>query len=206
MVGATALVGIPAVVAALPRARVELPAYVVEAEHPSFELRRYAPRIVAEVEVAGTPRAATNEGFRILAGYIFGNNVSKTKVAMTAPVDRRASETIAMTAPVDRTRGEHAWVIAFTMPSAYSLQSLPDPVDHGISIREIATTRYAVSRFSGAPSEATVQQRMAELVASVRAAGYETSGAPPTYARYDPPWTPSFLRRNEILVELASAA
>jgi hypothetical protein len=201
-VGATALVGIPAVLAAIPRTRVEQPAYTVEKRHPRFEVRRYAARIVAEVEVSGTPRMATNRGFRILADYIFGNNSADAKVAMTAPVDRRRSERIEMTAPVDRTRGARAWIIAFTMPSTYTLATLPKPADHRISIRRVPPSRYAVMRFSGAPPEPTVERRMIELLADVRAADYETTDAAPIYARYDPPWTPPFLRRNEILIEL----
>jgi effector-binding domain-containing protein len=201
-VGVISVLAIPAAVAALPRARVEQPAHVVEVTHAEFEVRRYEPRIVAEVDVIGGPREATNQGFRILADYIFGNNVSRAKVSMTAPVDRRASEKIEMTAPVDRRRSGRAWVISFTMPSRHSIETLPDPVDERIAIRRIPTTRYAVVRFSGAPSETVVQRKMAELVGHVEAAGYEVAGTAPIYARYDPPWTPPFLRRNEILIEL----
>jgi effector-binding domain-containing protein len=204
-VGVVSALAISAAVAALPRTRVEQPAHVVEATHADFEVRRYEPRIVAEVEVDGAPREATNQGFRILADYIFGNNVPRVKLSMTAPVDRRASEKIEMTAPVDRRRSGQAWVIAFTMPARHSIETLPEPVDERIAIRQIPTTRYAVARFSGAPSETVVRRRMAALVEQVEAAGYEVAGTPPTYARYDPPWTPPFARRNEILLELAGA-
>ena len=209
-VAAVTAVAVPTVMA---RARVEEPAYEVTARHEGFEVRRYDGRIVAEVDVSGAPGDASREGFRILADFIFGNNSRSASVAMTAPVDRTASERIAMTAPVDRrvaadadadaTDPEGEWTIAFTMPSKYTMRTLPRPNDDRIRIREIPPTSYAVSRFRGAPSEPGVQRRMAELVEAVRAAGLSPkAGAEPTYARYDPPWTPGFLRRNEIFVEL----
>ena len=183
---------------------VETPKYTLAAEQPEFEVRRYAPRIVAEVTVTGDPDQATNAGFRLLADFIFGNNTARTEIAMTAPVDRTASEAIAMTAPVDRTAGDapETWVVAFTMPSKYTLDSLPRPNDARVKIREVPGKTYAVVRFSGAPGERVVSRRMAELVAAVDAAGLTRTGAAPTYARYDPPWTLGFLRRNEIFVEL----
>lgn len=184
---------------------IETPRYEVVTTHEGFEVRRYAPRIVAEVQVTGSERAATNAGFRLLADYIFGNNTARGSIAMTAPVDRRAgSETIAMTAPVDRrqTDDDEHWVIAFTMPSQYTLETLPAPNDERVKLRLVPPTHYAAVRFSGAPSEARVQQRMAALVHAVEAAGLQSAGLPPTYARYDPPWRLPMLRRNEILLEL----
>lgn len=181
----------------------ELPRYEVVSTHDGFELRRYAPRIVAEVEVRGRSREATNAGFRVLADYIFGNNTARDSIAMTAPVDRRASETIDMTAPVDRRRSdEERWVITFTMPRKYTLDTLPRPNDPRVKIQKLAPTHFAVVRFSGAPSDKRVQQRMDALATAIERAGLATAGKPPTYARYDPPWTLPVLRRNEILIEL----
>ena len=121
---------------------------------------------------------------------------------MTAPVDR-TSQAIAMTAPVDRRAEGTAWVIAFTMPSEYTLETLPQPMDPRVQIREIAARRYAVSRFSGSPGEAGIARKLDRLLTSINAAGLARSGAEPTYARYDPPWTPGLFRRNELFVELA---
>ena len=213
LVGGLAVGAVALASKALARSRVETPDYQLVASYPSFEHRRYAPRLVAEVEVSGPSKQATNAGFRILADFIFGNNSKQTEVAMTAPVDRTASETIEMTAPVDRTPaepdagqgedGEDQWVIAFTMPSKYTRETLPQPNDARVKIREIPPRDYAVMRFSGAPAEAKVEAKIAAFIAEVEDAGLERSGAPPTYARYDPPWTPGFLRRNEIFIELA---
>ena len=193
---------------ALARGRVETPKYVVEATYGAIEVRRYEPRIVAEVAVTGTGKDASSAGFRVLADYIFGNNESQAEIAMTAPVDRSASasESIAMTAPVERSEvaGGESWIVAFTMPSKYTLETLPKPRNSSIRIRELPPMRYAVVRFSGAPAEAKVQARTQELLVAVEAAGLRSSGAAPSYARYDPPWTPSFLRRNELSVELAA--
>jgi hypothetical protein len=200
---AAAAVAIPVAVTAATRSKVEEPRYEVVATEDAFEVRQYAPRIVAEVDLEyEDAKKATNIGFRILADYIFGNNEAQTKMAMTAPVDRTRSETIAMTAPVDRTRDGDRWTVAFTMPSKFTLETLPKPLDRRVRVRQIAKTRYAVMRFSGAPSERAVARKMEQLVAAVEEAGLATSGSAPTYARYDPPWTLPPLRRNEIFVEL----
>lgn len=186
---------------------IEIPDYEVLSTHDGFEVRHYAPRLVAEVEVEGSERDATNTGFRVLANYIFGNNTTQGEIAMTAPVDRRAaSETIEMTAPVDRrAAGEERWIITFTMPSKYTMETLPRPNDDRVEIRELPPTRYAVMRFSGSPSEKKVERRMEWLAAAVQSAGLPSAGKPPVYARYDPPWRLPFLRRNEISIELAPA-
>lgn len=186
--GTLAIAVLAIVPLALARSRVEKPKYEVEALYGRFEVRRYAPRLVAEVTVTGDSYQATNDGFRILAGFIFGNNRAAQKIAMTAPVECTAS-------------GEN-WVIAFTMPSEYTLENLPVPNDSRVRIRELPARRYAVLRFAGAPTETAVGRKIAELIALVDASDLVRSRAEPTYARYDPPWTPGLLRRNEIFVEL----
>jgi len=191
----------------LARGRVEIPEYAVIEARDDFEVRRYAPRLVAEVEVEGDPKRATNAGFRVLADFIFGANTRAESVAMTAPVDRRpAAESIAMTAPVDRRQAGERWVISFTMPSKYTLATLPRPNDRRVSIRELPATMYAVRRFSGAPGEEAVRGEMEALRAAVLAAGLRPTGAEPIYARYDPPWTLGMMRRNEVLLELVDPA
>ncbi len=191
-------VGVPALSSAANR--TEEPKYEVAAKHDGFEVREYAPRIVAEVEVEGDAKAATNAGFRVLADFIFGNNTAGTEVAMTAPVDR--SERIAMTAPVDRTRHKDRWTVTFTMPSKYTMETLPRPNDERVKIRTVPAKRYAVAKFSGRPKVAEVKRRMSALEDAVAENGYTLQGTSAVYSQYDPPWTPSFLRRNEIMLEL----
>lgn len=201
-VGTLVVAGLALGPTALARSRVETPKYKVEADYGSFEVRRYEPRLVAEVTVRGDGRKASNAGFRVLADFIFGNNSTSTEVAMTAPVDRTAQK-IEMTAPVERTASSvDEWVIAFTMPSKYTLETLPVPNDKRIRVRELPARRYAVLRFSGAPREAAVERKIREFVALVDASDLARTGAEPIYARYDPPWTPGLCRRNEIFVEL----
>lgn len=199
LIGAAALV--PAQTMA---ARTEQPKYQVLKSHEGFELREYAPRLVAEVVVSGDARRASNAGFKLLADFIFGNNRSKQSIAMTSPVEQSANETIAMTSPVEQSANAKAgqWTVTFTMPAKYTEQSLPAPVNPRVHIRTLATERFAVSRFSGAPPAKVVERRKAELVAKVRAAGYKVAKGDPRYARYDPPWTLPPLRRNEILVRI----
>lgn len=188
--------------------KIETPAYDVVTKHDGFEVRRYAPTIVAEVQVEGSARNASNAGFRLLADYIFGNNESRSEIAMTAPVAQKASsEKIAMTAPVAQTEAtgegtDRRWVIQFTMPSKYTMKTLPRPRDERVKIREMPEAYFAAVRFSGAPAHSTVETRMAKLEDAARAAGLEPTGTP-TYARYDPPWVLPFMRRNEILLPIA---
>jgi hypothetical protein len=189
----------------LVRGRVEQPAYTVVQRGEGFELRGYGKRLVAEVEVTGDPRQATDAGFRLLAGFIFGNNVRAEEVAMTAPVDRRAvSEKIAMTAPVDRQRRGDRWIITFTMPGKYTLATLPRPKDARVQIRELPAVTFAVRQFSGSPDEQAVQKEIAALRVAVAAAGLAVVDGPPVFSRYDPPWTPGFMRRNEVMLEIAA--
>lgn len=190
---------IPAMAAAA-AARTEEPKYQVVAKHDAFEVRAYAPRLVAQVEVEGDAKGATSAGFRVLADFIFGNNTAGEEVAMTAPVDR--SEKIAMTAPVDRSKQADTWTVTFTMPSKYTMETLPRPNDARVKIRELPKVRHAVARFSGRPKASEVDRRTRALERAVAEEGYTLAGTPPVFSQYDPPWTPSFLRRNEVRVEL----
>lgn len=192
------------------RERVEEPAYKVEATYDDFEVRVYAPRIVAQTTVRGSSRDASNRGFRILANYIFGANQAQASIAMTAPVEMEPvavnkGTAIEMTAPVESKAQGDSWVVTFTMPSKWTMETLPVPNDKRVIIRELPPARFAVHRFSGSPSMSKVDVRMEEMVAQVRAAGLDTTGTKPSYARYDPPWTPWFMRRNEIWIELTPA-
>ena len=167
-----------------------------------FSVREYPALVVAEVTVAGTQDQAANAGFRLLAGYIFGGNTPREKIAMTAPVVQQRStegENIAMTAPVTQSGKDGRWTVRFVMPSGYTLQTLPKPNDARVKLLELPPARVAVVRFSGLVSERDVERQtglLREFMASkkLRAAGE------PSLARYNPPWTPWFLRRNEVML------
>ncbi len=185
------------------RRRVEEARYDIDEKDGDFEVRTYAPRAIAETKVRGPERGALNEGFRRLARYIFGANRGHHEIAMTTPVVARTGERVAMTAPVAQIpAGEGEWTIAFTMPAERPIASLPEPLDERVSIRLVPTRCYASVRFSGTWDEARTARETARLYAWMRERGLEPAGAP-EIARYDPPWTPPFLRRNEVLVPLA---
>jgi hypothetical protein len=185
-----------------PAMAIEEPKFSVSLREGAFEIRDYQPAIAAEVTVAGDRSAAANQGFRLLAGYIFGGNTRRQTIDMTAPVaQQRASEKIAMTAPVTQTPSEGAWTIRFTMPAGYTLETLPKPDDARITLRKIAPARFAVLRFSGYATSGSVETRTAELLAWVKGRHLRTVG-PVSLAQYDPPWTLWFLRRNEVMIQL----
>jgi hypothetical protein len=181
---------------------VEQPKYkVVESDH-GIEIRDYTPVIVAEADVSGERDKAIGEGFRIIADYIFGNNLSSQKVAMTAPVTQQASEKIAMTAPVTQQGDGNSWQVRFIMPASYTMETLPKPKNPAVKLKEIEGKRFAVIRFSGFASEDSLKRHTDQLTESIRAKKL-TGVSAPTYAFYNPPWTLPFLRRNEVMIEVA---
>lgn len=157
--------------------------------------------------MTGDSRTASEAGFRLLAGFIFGGNTRAEKVAMTSPVDMRTTgqpAKIAMTAPVDRQRRGERWVVTFTMPSKYTRETLPRPNDARVQIRELPAVTFAVRRFSSAPDDAEVASEVTALRAALALAGHRVRDTPAIFSRYDPPWTPAFMRRNEVMLELTS--
>jgi len=187
----------------------EEPKHRVLQKNDGWELRLYEPTVVAETAVEGEFGPGGNEGFRRIAGYIFGGNDGGRKVAMTAPVaqERRPREgaKIAMTAPVAQERSGEGWTVAFVMPSEYSREALPKPSAPRVTLRAVPARRVAAVSFSGTWGAERFDAAARDLLAKVAAAGLAPAG-PPVYARYDPPWTPWFLRRNEVLVPLADPA
>jgi hypothetical protein len=168
---------------------VEEPRHTVVQQLDGAEVREYAPYVVAEVLVSGaTADTAGNQGFRVLAAYIFGQNKGDRRIAMTAPVTQSAAE------------GGH--VVQFVMPASFTLETLPEPLDARVKLRQVPATRYAVVQFSGFWSETNYQENLARLLRAVQVAGLRTTGEP-IWSRYDPPWTPWFMRRNEIWLKLA---
>lgn len=183
----------------------EEPAFSVVIQEGDFEVRDYPALIAAEVAVTGSRDEASNAGFRLLAGYIFGGNTRRQSIAMTAPVvqQRTTSETIAMTAPVTQSGGDRAWVVRFVMPSSYTMETLPTPNDARVRLVSVPSQRFAVVRFSGLARPADVERRTASLRAFLERRQLSVAGAA-SLARYDPPWTPWFMRRNEVWIPLAS--
>lgn len=186
-----------------PAMATEEPAFVLVLKDGDFEVRDYAPTVVAEVTVSGNQGQASNAGFRILAGYIFGGNTRQQSIAMTAPVAQRpASERIAMTAPVTQRAAGSDWIVRFTMPSEYGLGTLPRPDDRRISLRDEPGQRMAVIRFSGIANARQAERHRQALDAQLLARGLRRTG-PTSLAQYDAPWTPWFMRRNEVMVPIA---
>jgi hypothetical protein len=182
---------------------VETPAYQEVLRAGDFELRDYPALVVAEVTVEGDQKEAASKGFRLLAGYIFGANKKRQSIAMTAPVAQQAvNEKIAMTAPVAQTQSATGtWVVRFTMPSTWSLQTLPVPDDSRVKLRNTEPARFAVLRFSGLAQPNDVQTKFNELLALVKSHHVHAIGSV-SLAQYNPPWTLWFMRRNEVMVEV----
>jgi len=184
---------------------VEQPNYQVVERSGAIEIRDYAPVIVAEVEMSGERRQAIRTGFRIIADYIFGNNTAALKVPMTAPVTQEGSEKIAMTAPVTQQGDDDTWRVRFIMPSSYTMETLPKPNNPTVRLKEIGAKRFVVIRFSGMAGEDSLRRHTKQVDEFIGAKNLKAISAP-TYAFYNPPWTLPFLRRNEVMVEIAGSA
>ena len=183
----------------------EEPNYTLLEQSGEFELRVYDPMIVAETLISGDMDSASNQGFRRIAGYIFGKNSAPSgdseKIAMTTPVTMQAvPQKIAMTIPVTSTAVGDQWRVQFVMPSEYSMDTLPIPDDPTVTLREVPGAHYAVLRFSGLVSDKKRAAKTADLIAWVNERKISVVGEP-SLARYDPPWTLPFLRRNEVIVQ-----
>lgn len=194
---------------------IEEPRYEVLVSDGPFEIRRYAPMLVAETFVDGDMDEASNKGFRIIADFIFGNNQlpvsdQKSKIAMTAPVTvEPQSSKIAMTAPVTvepqsadaRLESAQRWRIHFVMPSTYTLENIPQPRNDAVQLREIPAKYFAVHKYSWLNTQSRVQQKTQETLQWAQQRSLQVLGAP-QLARYDPPWTIPMFKRNEIMVEV----
>jgi len=183
---------------------IEEPEYKLVKQEGPYELRGYAPRIVAETMVEDSFQDASSAGFKRNAGYIFGNNVSRSgeseKIEMTAPVSMEPkSEKISMTAPVSMRQSQGKWRVQFFMPREYTIDSLPSPNDSAVQLRTLPASNFAVVRFSGLVNEKKKQDKSAELLNWMQSRNIKPMGEP-VLARYNPPWTLPFLRRNEIMV------
>ncbi len=182
---------------------IEEPAYEVLLETKHYEVRRYQPYIVAEVDVDADFKRAGNSAFQILAGYIFGDNEPQQKMQMTAPVESSEGVRMNMTAPVTSQMTDTAasFTYAFVMESKYTMETLPKPKDPDIRLVQRPERIMAVHRYSGGWSEERYDAHEKILLDSLATDRVETVGVP-VFARYDAPFTPWFLRRNEVMIEV----
>ena len=177
--------------------------YTVVRTEQNFEVRDYAPHLLAETRVDGKFSNAGNKAFGRLFKYISGNNTSRQKIEMTSPVAQEAeSEKIDMTSPVGQQRANGSWVVSFTMPASYSLDTLPQPKDPKITLRQVPSQRTAVVRYSGSWSEKGYRRNKDKLDVWIAENGFHVIGEP-IWARYNPPFMPWFLRRNEVMVPIS---
>ncbi len=197
---------------------VEQPDYTLVRSDGAIEVRDYPPLLVAEVMRRGERWEAVRAGFRPLANYIFARERGGDQVSMTAPVTQTRDDKIAMTAPVTQTlsggagqngaapdAGAQQWTVRFIMPSKYTRETLPKPGGGDVSIQNVPARRVAAIRFSGIATDELIAEQEARLQDWIKSEGLETKG-PATYAYYNDPWTPGFLRRNEVMIDLAGGA
>ncbi|GFZ81444.1 heme-binding protein [Rickettsiales bacterium] len=166
---------------------VEYPSYEAVSSVKNIEIRQYAPMIIAEVEVQGERKKAIEDGFRLLADYIFGNNVAQQNIAMTAPVQQQSS-------------GE-VWKVSFVMPSEYSMAALPKPNNDLVMLSKIPAKQFIAIKFSGTNSNENIARHEEKLLQYIEENQIQITGSP-KYAFYNPPWTLPFMRRNEVMIEV----
>lgn len=188
---------------------IEIPQYRVLEQEGAYELREYAPYLLAETEVESGFMNAGNVAFGRLFRYISGANSAQTEIAMTAPVEqgsRRAGEKIAMTAPVEQSRGEGVYRVGFVVPRKYSRDTVPKPLDPRVSIREVGARKVAVWRYSGRWTEENFrehEQQLRQILTRKQLPAEPGDSA--IIARYDAPFMPWFMRRNEVIIPLRAA-
>ena len=183
--------------------RVEHAEYKVIKKMHGYEIREYPAHIVAQTTVRGKYEEALNAGFMIVAGYIFGGNTKRQAIAMTSPVteQEKISEKISMTSPVLATTKGESHVISFGMPRSYNLETLPEPTDSRVKIVKIPVKKFAVLRFSWSRSAKRVEKMEVKLISLLAKDKVKAVGSP-VYAGYNAPWTPPWMMRNEIMVEI----
>jgi effector-binding domain-containing protein len=182
---------------------IEEAKYSVIEQSGDIELRDYSPSIVAETTVEDDFEGAGNLAFRPLFKYISGDNEANDEIAMTSPVSQqKASEKIAMTAPVSQQASGEGWVVSFMMPASLTMRTIPKPSNPNVRIREVPAFRAAVIRFSGRWSEKNYHEHLQELQSWIAQRQLTVKGDP-IWARYDPPFKPWFMRRNEILIPVS---
>lgn len=181
---------------------IEKTAYNTIQKEGNVEIREYQPYIVAETTVKSDFKESGNIAFRRLFAYISGENRSKEKIPMTAPVNQQPrSEKIAMTAPVNQQPAGDKFVVSFVMPAKYTMDTIPEPTNDTITIRQIPKHTVAAIRYSGSWSKEKYDKHEKALYEFI-AQNDLTATAEPVFARYDPPFQLPFMRRNEVLIEI----
>ncbi|BCA94670.1 heme-binding protein [Legionella antarctica] len=176
---------------------VKEPKYSVSEKSGSIEIRVYQPMIIAEVSLSGNADETITRGFRLLADYIFGNNIT-----MTSPITQQKSTKIAMTAPVMQQQSDkQQWKIRFVMPEEYTIESLPKPNNNQVKIRQVPPKKMVVIQFSGTRSNELIDKNLLVLDEFIKANQLQVIGEP-LFAFYNPPWTLPIMKRNEIMYEL----
>lgn len=200
------LCALPGTLAAPLTMAYDEPDYAVVTEYERFEVRRYEPFVIAEVEVRAPFAEAGSKAFRTLFRYIAGANRANSKIQMTTPVLQQPGEQVAMTTPVIQRTGTDAEShrVSFVLPFQYDLDSAPIPTNPDVSLRRVDGRVVAARRYSGTWSAQRYRRHESALLEALEAAGY-TPAAAPEWARYNGPMTPWFMRRNEVLVEIADA-
>jgi hypothetical protein len=197
----------------------EEPKYQVVSQNEDFEIRQYAPMLIAEVYVEGDMDQASNKGFRLIADYIFGNNQAagkpeSEKISMTAPVTiEPVSSKIEMTTPVtiepigteSTIQNSKKWRFNFVMPRQYTINNIPKPNNNQVILKEIPEKFFVVYRYSGFNTLNRVQSKTDFTMEWIKSQDL-TPISTPQLSRYDPPWTLPLFRRNEIMVEIKKPA
>jgi hypothetical protein len=188
----------------LPTRNIETPDYRVVETQADYQIRQYASYIVAETDQKGSQKESLSGGFRELFQYITGNNTERSKIAMTAPVlqsGKAEGEKIPMSAPVIKQGEGSSSVIAFVMPKGSHLDELPKPKSARVRLRVVPPGSFAAITFSGYATEAKLRAKIEKLLSALVRDGRLVRAAP-RIALYNPPWTPPFMRRNEVMVEI----
>ena len=168
---------------------VEVPSYQVVNAENNIKVRQYSPMIVAEVEIKGQRENAISDGFRLLADYIFGNNINHKNIAMTAPVQQQEIDDM--------------WRISFIIPSEYKMKTLPTPISELIRLQEVSAQMFAVITFNGQNSDKNLKKHEEKLIEYIQSQNLLVRGES-KYAFYNPAWTLPFMRRNEVMIEVIS--
>jgi len=178
------------------------PSYQLLNEVGNIQIRHYPALLIAETEITADYKTASNQGFQRLAGYIFGNNQKQQTLAMTAPVIQEPqAETLAMTAPVIQLKSEDSWLMAFVLPTSYSISTAPIPNDKAITIKELPAKKVAVISYTGSLCESGIEKNADILINWLNQQHIKTLSLARS-AAYDPPWTLPFLRHNEVHIDI----
>lgn len=180
----------------------EEPKFTVLQEEKYIQLRQYQEILIAQTQTNGTYEESSSSGFNLLAGYIFGENQSQEKIEMTTPVLQKSqNEKISTTMPVYQQENSDTWTMTFVLPSKYTLETIPIPLNDKIEIKMVPAKKVATIQYSGFINSRKIKDNATKLLSWLENNEF-TSLSEPYSAGYDPPWTIPFLRRNEVHIEI----